>query len=391
MSLLADAVLGIYIGVLTGIFPALVAWSLGFVFRYVTGVSIPAFGVVVLAVALAGVQGGLLGLADPAIAARPATLVALIVVMMLALYAHSKGDAMAADFPRRLSFRSIRDRTLSSDVVDRIGAFGQARVTVEGTVEDVEGYPPLSPELRGQIAAKEWSFPGDLPIAEIERRLGENLVHEFDLADVAVSVDAEGRATVRAAPPVAGVSKRVPQGERAVSFDLLVPTGMARGDEVTVLEDDTALEGTVVSAHTFRDEDDGAVAEAPGAPTTDGGDGRVTVAVDADDVAEALALDAPRLRVASRGQRTEYELLSVLRRHGNRVARITVAADAPLAGRSLADAGVRDSYGVGVLAVREPDGWIVGPTGDTVLAAGSELFVVGPRDAVEEFREAVGR
>lgn len=386
MSLLADAVLGIYIGVLTGIFPALVAWSLGFVFRYVTGVSIPAFGVVVLAVALAGVQGGLLGLADPAIAARPATLVALLVVMMLALYAHNRGDTMAATFPRRLTFRALRDRTLSSDVVDRIGAFGQARITVDGTVQDMEGYPPLSTELRGQIAAKEWTFPGDLPLAEIERRVSESLVHEFDLAEVAVTLDEEGRATVRAAPPVAGVSKRVPSGERAVSFDLLVPTGMARGDEVAVTGDDAAVEGTVVSARTHRDDGDVAV-EAPGAPTTDGGDGRVTVSISKERVTDALRLDEPRLRVLSRGQRTEFELLSLLKRRDRRIARLTVAPDAAIAGETLADAAVRETYDVGVLALRRPDGWTVGPSGSAALAPGTDLFVVGSLDAIERFRE----
>lgn len=50
---------GLYLGILTGIIPALVAWAFGFAFEYVTGVTVPAFGVVVLAVAIAGVNGGL--------------------------------------------------------------------------------------------------------------------------------------------------------------------------------------------------------------------------------------------------------------------------------------------------------------------------------------------
>ena len=51
-----EILFGIYLGVLTGMFPALVSWGLGFLFKYVTGVSIPAFGVVVLALALAGIS-----------------------------------------------------------------------------------------------------------------------------------------------------------------------------------------------------------------------------------------------------------------------------------------------------------------------------------------------
>ena len=60
-----EILFGIYLGILTGVFPALVSWGLGFMFEHVTGVSVPAFGVVVLALALAGINGGLLALNDP--------------------------------------------------------------------------------------------------------------------------------------------------------------------------------------------------------------------------------------------------------------------------------------------------------------------------------------
>ena len=57
-SLPFEVLFGIYLGLLTGIVPALVAWALGFGFKYFTGVSIPGFGVVVLALAIAGASGG---------------------------------------------------------------------------------------------------------------------------------------------------------------------------------------------------------------------------------------------------------------------------------------------------------------------------------------------
>ncbi len=41
-ALPVEVVLGVYLGLLTGIIPALVAWSLGFLFKYFTGVSVPA-------------------------------------------------------------------------------------------------------------------------------------------------------------------------------------------------------------------------------------------------------------------------------------------------------------------------------------------------------------
>ena len=244
-----EILFGIYLGVLTGMFPALVSWGLGFIFKYVTGVSIPAFGVVVLALALAGINGGLLALNDPAVVQSGyRVVVALIVVLMISLYAHAKGDAMGASVPKRLSWRKLRDRTLSSDVVELVGSRGEVRIEVVGEVVDMEGYPPLSPDTRSEIKAGEWRLPADLPISELEARFADRLRTELDLADVSVTIDELGRATVIAAPPLSGVSKRVPDGKRAVSVEALVPTGLARGDEVAVVAAETEVRGTVVAA-----------------------------------------------------------------------------------------------------------------------------------------------
>jgi hypothetical protein len=68
---------GIYPRFLAGIIPALASFALGFLFKYVIGLTIPAFGVVVPGVAVAGVNGGLLALTDPSITRSehmPATL-----------------------------------------------------------------------------------------------------------------------------------------------------------------------------------------------------------------------------------------------------------------------------------------------------------------------------
>jgi len=125
---------------------------------------------------------------------------------MMTLYAHSKGDAMAAEFPKRVSLRSLRERTLSSEVVELVGGTSEATVEVHGDVADVEGYPPLPGDLRARIRDAEWTFPGDLPLSGLERRVADRW-----------------RTTVAAAPPVSGLSRRVPVGTRAVSVDTLVP------------------------------------------------------------------------------------------------------------------------------------------------------------------------
>ncbi|MFC7136637.1 potassium channel family protein [Halobaculum litoreum] len=396
--------LGLYLGLLTGIVPALVAWTLGFAFKYFTGVSIPGFGVVVLSLAIAGVNGGLLALNDQSIrdaANGTALLIAIIVVLMISLYAHAKGDAMGAALPKRITLKSLTERTLSTDVVDLANGRGQVHVTVVGGVAGVEGYPALPAELRESVRTFAEDFPADLPLRELEGAVAERLRSEFDLADVTVRLDERGRATVSAAPPLAGVSKRVPEGKRAVSVSALLPTGLAHGDEVTVVP--TAgdpVTGTVVAATTDGSKPDkkpaatdgGTDAAAPAAPDVAddrGGDGRLTVAVDRAAATALLGAGVRRVVVRSRGTRREFELLSLLRRAGKRFRRLSVAPGGPLDGHSLRSVAVRDEYGVAVLAVRDDGRWRLAPDGDVTPEAGADMILVGTRDALDRFAREV--
>lgn len=401
-----EVLLGIYLGLLTGIIPAVVSWGLGFIFKYVTGISIPALAVVVLSLAIAGANGGLLALNDPTVRQAPNSVMlttAIIVILMVSLYTHALGDRMGQQLPRHLSLRRLRERTLSADVVERVGGRRQVRVAVAGEVEDLEGYPPLSPELRETLRAEEWTLPADLPLSELERRIEDTLRTDHDLAEASVDVDERGRATVAAAPPTSGVSKRVPAGQRAVSVRGLVPTGLARGDAVTVHLPDGPVAGTVVSAQSALGGESAApappsaneeapAAESAGRPraqTTEGGEGRVTLAVAAAAAERLLAVERAPLVVTSRGTRREFELISVLRRAGKRFRKLVVGAGADIAGSTIGEAAIQDTHGVAVLAIRRPDGWTLAPRGATAIAAGDELFVAGTPDAIGRFREVI--
>ncbi|GAB6880174.1 hypothetical protein JCM17823_24480 [Halorubrum gandharaense] len=422
MSLPLEILFGIYLGILTGIIPALVAGVLGFVFKYFTGVTIPGLGVVVLALALAGINGGLLALNDETIRTSeraPAVITAIIVVLMISLYAHAQGDKLGANAPKRMSLRKLRERSLSADVVELVGGRGQVRVTVAGEVADMEGYPPLPNETRRAIVDGEWTFPADVPLAELETRFADRLRTELELADVSVSLDEKARATVSAAPPTGGLSKRVPAGKRAVSVPALVPTGLARGDVVRVITPDLTVEGTLLAARsggktevkkepkpadgasktdggTRIDDDartDGGTTETPApapaatTPTTTGGEGRITVAVERTEAGPLLRAERGRVLVLSRGTRREFELTTLLRRAGKRFRRVAVAAGGPLDGHTIGEAEIREAYDVAILAARHDGTWQVAPRGSTSLVAGDELYVVGTREALDRFTE----
>ena len=407
-----DILLGIYLGVLTGIIPALVSGVLGFLFKYVTDVSIPGLGVVVLALAIAGVNGGLLALNDPAIRSSEnaaSILTAIIIVLMLALYAHAQGDKLGASAPKRLTIKSLRDRTLNTDVIELVGGRNQVRLTVVGEPSDIEGYPPLPADLRGEIADGGWTFPADLPIAELETRFADRLQSEFDLADVTVDLDEAARARVAAAPPMGSTSRRVPAGRRAVSLAALVPSGIARGESVRIVTPETSVTGTVIAAQsgspsgsgiaaaaTPAGDDDDALATdggeeppvpVPAAATTTGGEGRITVAVSRSEATTLLSVDDPQAVVCSRGTRREFELVSLLRRSGVRFKKVHVAPGGPLDGHTIGEVGVRDSYNVLVLAAKH-ERWQVAPRGEQQLSAGDRLYVIGTSESLDRFAEA---
>jgi hypothetical protein len=408
-----EVLLGLYLGLLTGIVPAVVAWTLGFGFRYFTGVTVPGFAVVVLGVAIAGVNGGLLGLLDQNVTAAPTRVaVAVLVVFGITLYAHAQGDRLGANLPKRVSLRRLTERTLSTDVVELVGGRGQVRVRVTGGVADVEGYPPLPADLRTTIREATYSFSADVPLSELETRVADRLRTDHDLSAVSVRLDERARAEVAAAPPLGALSKRVPAGQRAVSLTTLVPTGLAAGDEVTVVASERDFAASVLSvtpapASTADAAGDGDVSDATAAtdggeddlptpprptPTAAGGETRVTLAVDRADASDLLAADPERLVVRSRGVRREFELVSLLRRAGRRFRRLTVREGGALDGVTLGDASVRDTYGVAVLAVRPATGgggWQLAPEGSTELHAGDDVFAVGSRDDLARFVEVV--
>nr|WP_324603262.1 TrkA C-terminal domain-containing protein [Halarchaeum acidiphilum] len=417
-----QVLLGLYLGLLTGVVPALVCFGFGFVFKYVTGLTIPALGVVVLGIAIAGINGGLMAFNDATVVQSSnsvALVTALVVVLLGCFYAHAKGDALGASLPKHFSLKRLREppEALLAQAPARAHPLeGRRRLRRRlrtGPRPDRRhrrrhgGYPPLPETLRIDIAAVDWTFPADLPLSELERRFEERLRAEFDVADADVHIDERARATVTVAPPLSGVSKRVARGERAVSVTALVPTGVARGDAVTLHTDAGDCTGTIVAAKTGpevgADESgadatpatDGGTGEAPAAhaaghaPVTTGGEGRVTVATDRASAETLLGASEGSIVVTARGTRREFELLSLLRRTGNRVRRLTVRADGPLDGTTLGEADVRDVYGVAVIALRHDGSWTVAPRGDTAVSGGDDCFAVGTRETLNAFEEAV--
>lgn len=407
----SDLLVGLYLGLLAGIFPAFIAFALGFSFKYFTDVTIPGFGVVVLAGALAGVSGGLLSLVDPELTGGWTGISAILVVLMASFWAHAQGDKLAAAMPRRVGTKLFDAARVSEGLAELVDSYGQVKIEPAGEVQDLEGYPPLTDEVRLEIEAGSWRFPANLTPLELEARLETRLVADHDLAEASVRLDRHGRAEIAAAPTSAGLSRRIPDGQRGVSVKTLLPTGMTKGDVATLELPDGDLTGTVVSARTDPSQippevpepspeptpDTAASAEdeglppRPKAPTTTGGSGRVTLSVDADLARRILAVESTQIYVEPRGKQREYQVLEILKEAGTQFRKIQIPEDHPLAGQTLGAARIRERYDVAVLAIRRPTERLVAPTGRTELAARDILTVVGEPSAIDRFEAEVAR
>lgn len=66
---------------------------------------------------------------------------------------------------------------------------------------------------------------------------------------------------------------------------------------------------------------------------------------------------------------------------------LTVEDGSSLAGKTLAEADIRDRYGVSVIAVQGEE-TIPNPEPDTVIEANQTLVLVGPEEGYEELKEA---
>jgi len=404
IAALREVLLGVYLGLLAGIFPAFIAFGIGFGFKYFTNVTVPGLGVVAVGGALAGVSGGLMGLVDPTLTENWTGVTAVFVILMACLWAHAQGDKLGAETPRRLTLKRLRESKLSTDLAERVDSYGQIRIRPLGEIRDIEGYPPLPDDIRSRLLTRSWKFPASLSLAELETRLEQRLRDDYELADVTVDINRRGRAEIAAAPTTAGLSRRVPRGKLAVSVQTLLPTGVARGDVVSLTLPDGEVSGPVVSARTAgveppppelsasdagpdkpTDRDD---QEQPPsrAPTTAGGEGRVTLAVPYEKARQVIRTESAPLVVNPRGRQPEYEVISVLTAQGERFRNVTIPDESPLAGTTLGTARIRETHGVAVLAIHRGTDHILTPRGDTELLAGDRLTVVGTAPSLRAFR-----
>jgi hypothetical protein len=392
-SLPVEVLLGISFGVLLGIVVSFAVGVFSFTISYYWDQELSQVAVVVLILPLVAVDALYIGIIGSGVQQVPRLLIGLLVIVMIALYANSQGQKIAAELPRETTQPTERKRTLSAEAVDAVDGLGQVTIRTAGEIQEIDGYPSLSPDVRTALAEGAWRLPADLPLPELERRLEDQLRTDHDLGEVSVSIDGRGRATITAAPPTAGVASQVPDGWRAVSVAALLPAGLTAEDEVTVRTAAGSVAGTVLGIDRTAGDSDEVVPD--GGATTASGEGRVTVAVPASAAGTLLDAERGRIVVEPRGRRHDFEAFSLLDGTDRTIRRLTLTpavrealADdeiQPLAVRGdvdAADAEVADTDSTDETPDADPaergarHGWTFGPA-QAALERAEEAFVVG--------------
>lgn len=267
------------------------------------------------------------------------------------LAGRSMGDQLGTS--ERLRWRGVGPAW--SPIVRATGRF--ITVTLPETIEDIEGYDPVSAETKDGLAGHRIDFPRGLTVDELKEHLIDHLTERFDVGYVDVDVEENGTVTYLAlGQRAAGLGPSLPPGNAAVAIRADPPFSASPGDTVEIWEPGGS---EPVGPGELRAHVDGTVA---------------TIAC-SQRVAEQIDPEQTyRLTTVAAGARPDREFATILRRHDSTMRGIDVAAGSPLVGRA-----VRDVTGT-VLAIKR-DGVVrtVPPQDDTV-AAGDRLFVLARPD-----------
>ncbi len=288
----------------------------------------------------------------------------LAVGSIVSMYGGRLGDRLAVEAG------AVKGVASNGDVSAFVRARGRnIRVELPEDIEDVDGYDPVDPEVRDQVAGQELVFPRGLTVEELHRQVVQRLKDEFDVGYVDLELGDDGEVEfLGLGSRVSGLGPTLGPGTCAVAVEADPAFAASPGDVVQLWKVD-GDEPERVAVGELR----GAAADV------------VTLVLDEADAADVTPDERYRVVTLPAEKSAEKELAAMLRSADETMAAFDIEEGDALTGVSAA------SLGVPVVAVEGRDGEVEAvPAGDRVFEPGDRLYVVGRPDQLRKLGDGVG-
>jgi len=257
-------------------------------------------------------------------------------------------------------------RELAGDVGGFVQSVGRAiTVDLPADIGDIEGYDPVSEDVKADLAGKTLVFPRRLTVEQLRERVTARMKDDYDVGYVDVELDAEGTVSyLGLGRRVAGIGPTLPPGTAAVAAHADPPNAASSGDLVQVWSVEDGTQNRVATAELRGVHGDA-----------------VTLAVDETD-AESLAGGDFRLATLPREPGADRQFAALLRGADETITVVSVAAGSDLDGATVSEAS-----GV-VVAVRSNGSVDSIPDRSRVLATGDTVYAVVRPDGARRLEAA---
>lgn len=276
--------------------------------------------------------------------------VALGVAVLVAPVGRRAGDRLATDL-----FAVSGAKHLDAEVSRIVRTVGRVTaVELPEEVDDMEGYDPVSDEVKASLAGKSLLFPRRLSVAELRQRLVTRLADDYGVGHVDFDLDADGTVSYLAlGSRAAGLGPTLPAGAVAVAVRADPPSAASAGDVVqvwTTTPDPTRL--------------------ATGELRATAGD-TATLVVDEADAESLTADEQYRLVTLPAEPQADREFAGLLRAADETMGVVTVGEGSSLVGTTVGD------LAVSVAAMRPAGGTVEAiPGRSRPVSAGDVLYVI---------------
>lgn len=288
-------------------------------------------------------------------------LAVFVAALLLVAPARRAGDRVGVQL-----LAATGTRELEGEIGQLVQTVGRAiAVELPEDIEDIEGYDPVSPAVKRDLAGKTLIFPRKLTVPQLQDRIATRLKDDYDVGYVDVELDPDGTATYLAlGRRTAGIGPTLPPGTAAVAVRADPPNAASAGDLLQVWRTDADRPERVATAELHAVHED-----------------TVTLSLDAYD-ARALAGGDYRLVTLPHEPGADRQFAGLLRGAVETMTVTEVAAGSDLDGATVADVDGA------VVAVRAGRSVTPIPARDHEFAAGDTLYVVARPDAIRRLDAA---